>query len=481
MITYEEQGRLPPFKHQAEALERAWDLGAFAVFWEQRTGKTRFILDNTVKLARKGLVNSLLVITDNGIHRQWITDEIPKHLPGANVEACFYTSTKANSKAHKAALERAIHAKGFSVVAMSWHGFMTDKGTAFAKRFLTRRRVFYVLDEATAIKNPKAKRTKRIVSSGRYSDYKRILTGTPVTKSPFDVYMPIKFLDQYFWKRNGFPTFTGFKLHFGVWQEGYNSRTGQKFSQCVAYRNLDQLRDILKKISSRVLRSEVFDAPPTLYSKVYFDMVPEQRRMYEKLRDEFIVELESGSIVEAPLVITQMMRLHQITCGYLPDSEGDPERISQKNPRLDRLTEVCDNSFHQAIIWCRFKPDVDMIMDLHGKKAVRYDGQVSDDARQRNKEAFIAGDVQFFVSRVDVASKGHDFSNAGSLIYYTNNFDLELRLQSEDRPKGPNQKNPVGCVDIVAPGTVDDNLVESFRNKLNIANMVTGDKARDWI
>lgn len=466
--------------HQAKELEVCKDLAARCEFWEQRTGKTRLILDNVLHLANAGKIDALLVVTDNGIHRNWITNEVPKHLPGANIDSCFYTSSKAKTKAHKEMLADALDAE-FAIVAMSWQGFMTESGTAFAKKFLKKRKVFYVLDESTAIKNPKAIRTKRIVASGRLASYRRILTGTPITKAPFDVYMPVKFVDEMFWTRNGFRTYSAFKNFYGVWENGFNSKTGRTFRHCVRFRNLDHLKNLLKQISSRVVRDDVFDAPANVYTKVYFELTPEQQRTYNMIREDLHTSLDSGEVLDASLAIVNILRRHQVTSNYLPNEDGTFQKLGERNPRLDCLERVCENCGHQAIIWARFTHDIDEIMGLLGDRAVRYDGKINDDDRQRNKEMFVNGDRQFFVSRVDVAAKGHDFSNAGSVIYYNNNFDLELRLQSEDRPLGHSQKHPVGYVDIVAADTVDDKIVASLRAKLNIAKQITGDKIKEWI
>lgn len=515
-----------PFSHQLEVWEQSRDMASFAVFWEQGTGKTKLVIDTLAAQFLEGRVDCLLVVAPSGVDRNWITDELPAHLPdeiAQQMMAVNYRSQKAQTKWHQQELSQLVHHKGLSVLTISYDAFVTNAGKAFAWRLMKSRKIFYVLDEAHAIKTPSAKRTKAILGSSKYAETRRILTGTPVAQGPFDIYSQMRFLDPEFWSRRGIYTFTAFKRHFGVWEVGYGN--GRQFDVLKEYKNLDELYEILQGSSSRVLKEDVLDLPPKLYSKRYFEMSREQERLYEQLSREFVVELErpggeacsycagrgiieqdagewgileepcascggsgvESDIVDADLAIVRLLRLQQITCGYLPVGEdGEFRDLDARNNRLDSLLEWTEGTPHKAIIWARFSRDIDLIMDALGGRAVRYDGQVDDDEAERSKNAFQRGDAQWFVGNPAKGATGLTLHAAQSVHYYNNNFKLIDRLQSEDRAHRIGQEHPVNYTDMVAlfqdgRHTVDNNIVKALREKLQISSLITGDRLKDWL
>ncbi len=479
------QYKTEPFKHQGELWERTRDLAHYALFWEQGTGKTKPTIDTAGHLFERGEIDTLLVLAPNGVHLNWLTDELPKHMPDALLESSYrfgWQSKRATTKKHQRAAEGALKHRGLVVVAMAYDAIVTARGKAFAKALLTKRKCFYVLDESARIKTPGAKRTKTVVASGKHAAYRRILTGTPISNNPFDVYSQMRFLDPDFWKPHGLGSFEAFKTFFGVWEEGYNGKTDQRYKVLSHFRNLELLKRMLQEHSSRVTKDDVLDLPPKLYSKRYHDLTPEQGRLYRELRDEFETELLNGDVIEVPLALVRLLRLQQVVCGYIPSEDGERmHRISESNPRADLLADVLEDIPHAAIIWARFKLDIDLIMDVVGDRGVRYDGQVEDDDRLKAKQAFQNGDAQFFVATPDTAGEGLTLTQARTVIYYSNGFKLSARLQSEDRAHRIGQEHPVQYIDFVAPDTVDEHIVEALRNKQQIASLVMGDRLKEWL
>lgn len=480
--------KLPPFSHQLEEFNTNKDQPYWALFWEQGTGKSKETIDQACYNFEQGRINAIFVLAPNGVHRNWITDEIVAHIPDRIMKqtlAHFYQAPKAKTKWHQADVNRVLNHDGLAVLAMSYDAFMTKEGKKVAWEFLKSKKVFYTTDEADAFKNPNAKRTKSVVASGRYAIMKRLLTGTPVNQGPFDVYSLMKFLKEDFWKPYGLSSFYAFKQHFGVWEKKYNSKLEREYDQLISYKNLDQLYEILQSASSRVLKEDVLDLPPKLYSKRYFELSREQQRVYDELKNEFMTFLDSGEFIAAPLAITRLLRLQQITSNYVPAEDGEGMHlISDKNPRIDCLRELIEVTPHKTIIWARFRQDIDQIMELltaMGRKPVRYDGQVDDVQRGKNKEAFQDGDATDFVGNPAAGATGLTLHAARTVIYYNNSFKLRDRLQSEDRAHRIGQEHPVNYVDIVAPDTVDENIVHALRNKLDIASQITGDELKEWI
>lgn len=492
----------PPFSHQSSLFNSTREARFYGVFWEQGCAKTRYAIDRACDLYRRGEIDAVVVVAPNGVHRNWVTDEIPEYAPRdvLDVSNMFYWNTKkANNVSYKSALGHLLQHKGLMWLMLTYESVMTDNCKDFLWKVLKKRRVFYILDESSMIKNPGAKRTKRIVASGVYAGYRIIMDGTPVTQGPFDVYAPVKFLQEDFWTSAavcrivpyGFGSFAAFKRHFAIWRTAAEVKAEKGYDpgydQLLGYRNLDQLQQILALISDRKLKDEVLDLPPKLYSKRYFDMSPPQAKAYEELKEEFMTFLDSGELVTADLAIVRLLRLQQITCGYLPSGleDGRLLPIGNHNPRMEEFKEIAQAMPHPAIVWARFSQDIDQIMDCLrslGLKAGRYDGKISDDECERTKLGFQDGSLDWFVGNPAKGATGLTLIRAKSMIYYNNNFKLRDRLQSEDRAhRAGMDEHPVNYIDLLASGTVDEKITAALRKKMNIASEITGDALKEWL
>lgn len=519
------------FKHQRDDLAKMWSREGYAWFWEQGTGKSKEFIDNAGMLWAEGEIGGAFLLAPNGLHRNFITKEIPKHLPDDMAEqgrSMFWRTDRADAKWHQQEARSFLaHRDGLSFLSMSYDGLMTESGRAFAKEFLKSRRCLYGLDESARIKEPKTDRTVRVLTSAPYAPYRRVMTGTPIATRPWDIWTQIKFADESFWSKHGLGDFESMKTQFGVWGEGrrrvsiaqaINKRTGepkwgyevpvdeegnhigialQKFPQLARddrgrpqYKNLDLLRNIVSTIRTRVLKADVFDLPPKLYSKVEFPLSPQQRSAYAQMRKLGFALIEGGGTCSASMALTVLLRLQQIACGYLvhdlsPELGEDPVIAPfRPNPRLDLLGELTLDLDHQAIIWARFTPDVDQICELlkkQGKTVARYDGLVSDDERAKNEERYHRGEAQFFVSKQSCGGEGLTLTETKSMFYYSNSFSLIHRLQSEDRPHRYGLKWPLNIIDIVALDTIDVGLLDNLQGKFDVASMVTGDQLKSWL
>lgn len=509
--------RNEPFGHQLEKWRLCRDKEAWGHLWEQGTGKSMEIIMQASWLYSRGEIDAVLVLAPNGVHRNWITDEMPKHWPSelGRPSMAYFRADKVDTKRHQEEILSVINSRYFAFLAMSYDSLLQEDrkakpgkpkvlgGRSLAKMFLTQRRVLIVGDESSRIKSPTAKRTKLALKAAPFAKFRRILNGTPVPNGPFDIYTQIKFLDPEFWMRHGISSFEGFKTQFGEWGTGHcwrpNPKTGQQelheFPELITYKNLDILNRWLTEISDRVLKEDVLDLPAKLYKRMEFDMVPAQRRVYDQLRDESMAFLSSGELVTTPIVLTRLLRLQQVTCGYVPvdDEIEDPIRdICDDNPRLDLLREIVQDLGHSAIIWVRFKRDADNIMRMLSDMkmpAVRYDGTVKDDDRREAVAAFQQGRAQFFVANPAAAGEGltllgdqsDEALSCKTVIYYSNGNNLQQRLQSEDRAHRIGQRWPVQYIDLVASDSVDAKVVANLRDKFDVASQITGDRLREWL
>lgn len=476
--------RTQPFRHQREWWEKTRDTKAFAILWEQGTGKSKLTVDTAGWLYSKGEIDTLVVIAPNGVHRNWIVNEVPTHLPESIPWAgVSWQSNKAASvKFQKAAKEAAESSGKLLVVAMNYDAVMTKVGDAYLEKLLTKRKCLLVLDESARIKNPKAKRTIRVLARGKHAKYRRILTGTPVANSPFDIYTQFSFLDPFAWYDIGCRSFAAFKAHFGIWADRLDPRSGRMFRELLRYKNLEQLAAVTERIGTRVTKVDVLDLPPKLYTKRYFDLGPQQAKLYKDMKETFALQLASGEVT-AMLAITQLLRFQQIASGFVM-TDDEKIVILPENPRLDLLGEIVEDTTGKMIIWAKFVHEIDQIMARladTGVDAVRYDGQTSAEERADAITRFQNGNARAFVANPAAAGEGLTLHAATTVIYYSNSFKLTDRLQSEDRAHRIGQHHPVTYIDLVGTDTVDEKIVDALRAKLDIASVVTGDNIKAWI
>lgn len=485
------------FKHQAELYDRTRELKTHALFWEQGTGKTKPVIDTIGHLFTSGEINGALVLAPKAVAPNWVNDELPLHfgLDPERYTVFLWDTAKAGNVGFqdKLATFLATPADKLAILIMSYDAIMTErrkgtkrgvlKGKEAAKKLLVDRRCMFVLDESARIKTPKAKRTMRVQAASVYAPYRRIMTGTPITQGPFDMFSQLRFLDADVWKRMGCASFSAFKAMFGDWMEHVRNDNGQRFQTLIGYRNLSILSKVVDEMGDRLLKDDVLDLPPKLYDKRTFTMAKEQRELYDELKREFILWLESGDMVSAPLAITRMLRLAQITSGYLPTDDGNMVEI-QPNARLECFMETIQDVHHQAIAWGRFRKDIDLMeaaLKDAGKTCVTYDGRTSQSDREERRAAFKAGDAQWFVGNPAAAGEGLTLHMAKTCIYYTNSFHLGHRLQSEDRAHRIGQDQSVLYIDLIAKGTLDATILRALRTKVELASQVLMDDIRKWI
>lgn len=447
-------------------------------------GKTKPLIDTATYLFQQGKIRGLVIVAPNGVHRNWISDEIPAHMPDdvrQQIKYLVWDSKKADQVGFQKQMKALMrHEDGLAVVLVCYEASIRDKCKNFLRKFLDSRSCMMVLDESHKIKNADSKVKTTLVALGGHATARRIASGTPIEK-PFDIYPQIRFLDPTFWKRKGFQTYEDFKQHFGIFTErSFGPRT---FSQLVGHKNLEELGEMIKEIGWRLTKEDAgLNLPPKIYSKRYTELTTEQRRVYNELEDSFRTVLKSGELLEATVSMTRMLRLQQIACGYVScEAEQPAQRVDDKNPRMDlACDEILDSLSHQAIIWHRFKADIDEMCLRLGKRCVRYDGQVGEEERAHNKLRFQKGDAQFFVAS-KAASTGHTLVGAKTAVCYSNSFSYIDRVQSEDRIHRIGQDVSVNYIDIIAADTIDEYIVEALRKKQDVVTTVLQDSIRPWI
>ena len=468
-----------PYGHQLTALEKSSDKKVYALFMEMGTGKTKVAIDNLAMLYDKGKINGVLIIAPKGVYKTWYAQEFPIHMPTHVHYKMVLWQATINQKQKKRLDILFKTGVELHVLIMNVEAFSTTKGVEFARKFLSCHETFMVVDESTTIKNPEAKRTKNIINLAIHAKYRRILTGSPVTKSPLDLYKQCEFLDPDLLNHSSYYTFRS--RYATMRSANFNGRSVQLV---VGYKNLEELSEKLKPFSYRVLKDDCLDLPPKTYMKRIITLTPEQEKIYRQMKQMALAEM-NGKVITTMNALTQLMRLHQITCGHFKADDDSIQPI--KNNRLSELLEVLEELEGKAVIWAHYQFDVQTIVkaieEKYGEKSVvTYYGLTPNEIRQTNLERFQTKDeTRFLVGTPQTGGYGITLTAASTMIYYSNGYDLEKRTQSEARIDRIGQKFPMTYVDIIAEDTVDERIVKALRKKINIATQVMGEELKDWI
>ena len=472
-----------PYEHQLKALEKSWASDTYALFMEMGTGKSKVLVDNIAILYDRGAIKGALIVAPKGVYKNWDAIEFPTHLPD-HIECTKVLWEPTATKKKQAELDTLFDDKGdLKILIMNVEAFSTSKGLDFARSFLNIfvGRALIGIDESTTIKNPTAKRTKNILKIGDLAKYRRILTGSPVTKSPLDLFSQCEFLDPY---HLGHASYYSFRARYANMVK--RNFGGRQVQLVVSYRRLDELADILDKFSYRVLKEDCLDLPEKVFTKRLIELTPEQDKAYKQMKQMALAMLDNGEVMTTVNVMTQLMRLHQITCGHFKADDGTTTAL--KNNRMDALLQLLEETDGKVIIWANYREDIKNIVAALKKaygdaSTVEYHGGVDATLRQKNIALFQEknGLARYFVGNAQTGGYGITLTAANTVIYYSNSYDLEKRLQSEDRAHRIGQTGSVTYVDLIAENTVDDKIVKSLRNKINIANEIMGEDIKDWI
>ncbi|NBQ49086.1 MAG: DEAD/DEAH box helicase [Marivivens sp.] len=479
-----------PYAHQLKYITEHSQREAFALLAEMGTGKTWMAINNLSLLWAEGRCNAALVFAPNGVHTNWTDIELGKHMP----DWCRWRAYAWNGKKTKAEQAKidAFFEPGddLRILAMNWEALQHDRGFQFAEMFCrSALNLAIICDESDSFKNPDSKRCKNLMRLKPHSKYRRIMTGTPVNNSPFDLYSQFNFLDE---NILGNTSFYAFKAEYAEMLPQDNPLVrkvrermrGRGNPQLVArragkpcYRNLDKLSELIAPHSYRVLKEECVDLPEKIHKTLLFDLSPEQQRVYKKAKSELRLEFMGAESAFDKLVV--ISKLAQITSGYYlhPESQ-QPVRIPGKNPKLELLKQRVQKIAEQGaklIIWARYRAEIEDIADALREmqiEHVEYHGGISADDRKQNIHRFTNGTAQVFVGNQQAGATGITLVEASYVIYFSNNFSLRDRLQSEDRAHRIGQTQNVTYINLAAKGTVDERVIDALVNKKEVADMV---------
>lgn len=521
------------YKHQEIALERYRKASAIPLFFDPGTGKTLTSLLIAEAKYNAGEIDALLVIAPNGVHKQWAVEEIPKWLSDVNTTVQWRKNKKLFF------VEGALN-----IVCINIEQFSTKTKYLDYVDWVNSHKAMIILDEATRIKNPKAIRTQRllyefnhvvrrgktILSSEPKTVARAILTGTPVTNGPFDVWSMFEFLQPGYFGINWY----GFQNKYGMfhaiqvngrvirilinedaWEQikacdsfekanalyGVNLSTYDMIQQQDSYqgpfKNVEQLRDKMLEIAMFVKIEDCIDMPDRVYNRKLLDMSLEQARVYNELETYFIATYKDEK-VEAKSKLTAYIRLQQIASGFVSSEQVPEEEIEDPPPnkivwfddlpKIDQLQVDCeeivgstDNPTGQVIVVCHFSAEAEKIFD--SLQAAGYHCCLQTGWKKVGSiDGFKQGKYSIMVANIRVISMGFNLQElCHHMIFYSNTFSLEDRIQVEARIYRAGQKQKCIYIDYVMKDTIDMKVYAALKQKKQLADYIRETSVKDML
>lgn len=478
-----------PYEHQERDFYRSRDMEVFGFLYEMGAGKSKPVVDTAAYLFSCGRIDAILLVAPNGVHTKWLKEDFPLSFPD-HIEyrgAVWEAGNKKSEQECENLLGPGAHLR---VLCMNVDAFSNKKGRGYelAKRFVQSTDCMMVVDESSRIKNPDAKRTQNIIELGGKAKYRRILSGTYISNSPFDLYGQFCFLDPHILGTSFYSfksTYAEMKPKDDPFITNLMLKNNLRFAPQIVekdketgkpkYRNLEKLKQIIAPYCVRVEKKDCLDLPEKIFQKRYFKLPPEHMKAYIQLRDKAKLQFKDGDKTTVMHKLTMLLRLQQLTSGYVPTDSGELKHLyadPMDNPRFATLMELLEDLEGSTIIWCRFVEEIQIIKKLLGDDAYTYYGATSMEDREEAKRGFQAGEKKYFIGNVQSGGIGLNLTTAENVIYVSNTFSYEDRKQSEDRAHRIGQTKNVNYFDLLAEETCDLAIVRALTNKQDLANFM---------
>ena len=465
-----------PYEHQRNALNESAEKVQWAYFMEMGTGKTKVTIDNIAYLFFQRKINSVLIIAPKSVYLNWET-EIETHMPDVLKYKIYKWNIDKSKDYHDLQNFKDLRIFLINVEALS-----TKRGFEACKEYLFKNKLnFVTLDESTTIKNRSAKRTKNILALQKLSMVRRILTGSPITKSPLDLYTQCQFLSP---ELLGFSSYLAFRNRYAEMTD-IPVGSGRYISVPKYYKRLEELEQKMKFFATRIRKDQCLDLKPKVRQKRYIELDGDGKKIYEKLRTTALAIVEDSTISFSNK-LTEIIKLHQVCNGFTKDDEGKFLRLHDQ--KVKALHEVIEEADGKIIIWANYLWNIHEIIhslkSRYGEESVvSIFGEVDVKVRKKAVQSFQNdSNVRFFVGNPTTGGFGLTLTACNTVVYFSNNYNLEVRKQSEDRAHRLGQKGTVVYIDIVARNTLDEAIMKSLTNKGQIAAKTLGEEdLRDWL
>lgn len=481
-----------PYQHQLTFWEKSRDKDAWALFLDKGTGKTKLAIDTIAWLWLKKKIDGAIIVAPKGFYLTWYDEEIPKHMP----DEVEYTQAYWSSSPKKIELENLRHFCDdpsklhlFIANVEAFSGKKDSKIIAGTKWFLSHHKsTIIIIDESTCIRDSSSNRTKTLIELGRRAKYKRILTGQPIPNNPLQIYAQAEFLKK---GLLGFSSFYAFRNRFAVMiemragapvpdEEEKGKKKFRTFKKVVGYQNKNELKKLIDSFSFCIKKEDCLDLPEKVYSTRIVQMAADQQKAYDDMVERSVALLEDQETVTAPMVMTQLMKLHQIACGFVKTDDSIIHRF-KSNPKLESLSEMIDDldESEKIVVWATYVESIETITahfkkKLGDKAVVTYYGGTEKEEKRQAQSLIQDPDsgVRMLIGNPQTGKFGLTLTRAKHTAYFSNSYDFEDRDQSEDRTHRIGQDSATFFTDLVARGTVDDRVLQVLRGKRKVTSEI---------
>lgn len=330
-----------------------------------------------------------------------------------------------------------------------------------------------VCDESQRIKTPSSQQSKALHFLGRVVDYTAVLTGTPVTQAPMDVFSQYKFLDPAIFGH----VFSTFRARHAI-MGGFEGR------EIIGYRSLDDLQRKALSVAFRVTKEECLDLPEQIDVQRFVSLEDDAKRTYDKIAKDMVAELEEGGAeITTQNVLTKLLRLQQITGGFVRDDEGVDHAVS--TAKLRELADVLDETQGKVVVFARFREEIKAITTMledRGLSPARIWGDTPMGERGSQVERFQTDpECRAFVAQIQTAGLGITLTAASTAVFYSLDFSFANYDQARSRLHRIGQTNRVTNVHLLAKGTVDEAVMRALKRKRNVADAVVDGAFADLV
>jgi len=427
-----------PYAHQKHGFNLGMNNSKCALFWSMGTGKTWVAINCLEKRIRDERVKNALIVCPKSVISSW------------QREFEIHGTIKPSIIKSKKPIPPGACLVNYQLLIFIKEALMAQKWDMI------------ILDESTYIKSTSAKVTKFVWKLVKEIPFRMILTGTPVTQGCEDLFAQFMALDDGQTFGNSFFTFRNrYFVNRGFAYPDWQLKSGA----------LELIREKMKTRSHRITKEQCLDLPPKNYQVLEVKMLPAQAKAYKEIEKELLTIIDDVTIA-IPYLMTKLIRLSQITSGFIHHDGAD---IELKHDKLNTLLEILQDK-PKAVIWCLFRHDINIIMTALGNEAVEISGNTTGEQRGENISRFQNGDARFLVGQIRAGGIGVTLTAANFVVYYSQGYSLIDRLQSEDRTHRIGTIGTVTYVDLVSPKTVDVEILKAIKAKKDVADYVTGDK-----
>jgi len=474
-----------PRDYQLEAVHKTFSKNVFCLFMEMGLGKTKTSLDVMAASIDKKEIKQILIICPYSIRIVW-PEEIDKHF---NHKAIVHLSDMSNKSGLNSFNKfMKLKTEDVKVLIVGIESLQRKGNTTYNEvyNFVKNKKTGIVLDEAHNIKNHKAIRTQNVVKIGENAVRKIAMTGTPVSQGISDLYSIFDFLDK---DIIGLGDFYSFRNRYCI-LGGFENK------QIIAYKNTDELFDLINNFIYQRSKKDVLKLPDKTYLTRYVELSTTQKKLYISLKNESRYSLSKDEEITVEHILTMYGNLQQILSGFIRKPTGEYKYIgnksvemrktveiieSHRNPKIIELKKIIDElpEDEPVIVWVKYLYEIDILRkellyyktDLFEKSLSVYTAD-TDDERQNIKNDFTTGKSRYFISTQKRGGTGLTLNNCKYVVYFTNDFSYVSRVQSEDRNHRIGQKNNVTYIDIVYEKTIDKRILTCLKQKKNVADFV---------